>query len=207
VNPLRLGAVYQVCAMRRMDEAAGHYTELLVTAGRDDAADDRDFERLVRDTSELAVRVAYSVLRQREDAEEVAQEAFARAYPRFGSLRDPEHFRAWIVRVTWRAAVDRWRSDRRRQAREEAVATGSVAASVEQMAVEGQRAARLWDAIERLPEKLRLVIVLGALQGHDVHQVARLLNIPEGTVKSRLFLARKELAQRLTCLANDSGQR
>jgi RNA polymerase sigma-70 factor (ECF subfamily) len=190
-----------------MDEAAGRYPGLVVTVNRDEAAGAHDFERAVRDTSELAVRVAYSILRQREDAEEVAQEAFARAFERFDSLRDPEHFRAWIVRVTWRAAIDRWRSDRRRQAREQVADIASPPASVEQQAVEAQRAARLWEAIDRLPEKLRIVIVLAALQGHDLPQVARLLNIPEGTVKSRLFLARKELAQRLTCLANDSGQR
>ena len=193
--------------MRRMDEAAGRYPGLVVTVNRDEAADARDFERAVRDASELAVRVAYSVLRQREDAEEVAQEAFARAFERFDSLRDPEHFRAWIVRVTWRAAIDRWRADRRRQAREQVAEIAAPPASVEQQAVEAQRAARLWEAIDRLPEKLRIVIVLAALQGHDLPQVARLLSIPEGTVKSRLFLARKELAQRLTCLANDSGPR
>ena len=192
--------------MRRMDEAAGRYPGLVETALRDEAVD-RAFETAVRETSELAVRVAYSVLRRREDAEEVAQEAFARAYPRFESLRDADHFRAWIVRVTWRLAIDRWRSDRRREVREHAVGADRASASVEQQAVEAQRAGRLWDAVERLPDKLRIVIVLGALQGHDVHEVARLLGIPEGTVKSRLFLARKELAQRLTCLANDSERR
>jgi DNA-directed RNA polymerase specialized sigma24 family protein len=48
---------------------------------------------------------------------------------------------------------------------------------------------------------------LSAVEGHEVRDVARLLRIPEGTVKSRLFLARKGLAQRLRCLANDSAKR
>jgi RNA polymerase sigma-70 factor (ECF subfamily) len=191
--------------MRRMDEAAG-YPGLLVNVGSDDAAVEREFEQAVRATADLAVRVAFSVLRQREDAEEVAQEAFVRAYPRFRELRDPDHFRAWILRVTWRAAIDRWRADRRRQAREQVVAGTSASATAEQVASEAQRSERLWRAIDELPEKLRIVIVLCALRGHDVQEVATLLGIPEGTVKSRLFLARKGLAERLRCLADDSAK-
>ncbi|MGH9371022.1 MAG: RNA polymerase sigma factor, partial [Vicinamibacterales bacterium] len=114
---------------------------------------------------------------------------------------------AWIVRVTWRAAIDRWRADRRRQTREQATSDAPPVATAEELAVAAQRSARLWEAIDDLPEKLRIVIVLSALRGHDVQEVARLLEIPEGTVKSRLFLARKRLAQRLTCLANGSAKR
>jgi RNA polymerase sigma-70 factor, ECF subfamily len=190
-----------------MNEAADHCPGLLVSVDKDELGLDAEFEQAVRTASDLAVRVAFSVLRQREDAEDVAQEAFARAYVRFRELREPARFRGWIVRATWRLAIDRWRADRRRQAREQAAIESSSAASVEQMAVERQRSARLWQAIDDLPEKLRIVIALCALQGHDVQEVAGLLGIPVGTVKSRLFLARKALAERLTCLANDSAKR
>jgi RNA polymerase sigma-70 factor, ECF subfamily len=168
---------------------------------------DREFERLVHDTSDLAVRVAYGVLRRREDAEEVAQEALIRAHNRFRQLREPERFRAWIVRITWRLAIDRWRSDRRREHREQTAAPASSSATVEQMALEAERAARLWSAIDDLPQKLRLAVILAALDGHDIPEVARLLGIPEGTVKSRLFLARKRLAESLRCLATDTTGR
>jgi RNA polymerase sigma-70 factor (ECF subfamily) len=187
----------------RMDETAGRLPGILVTAHPDL---ERDFEQAVRHSADLAVRVAFGVLRQREDAEDVAQEAFARAYRRFRDLRDPQHFRAWIVRVAWRLAIDRWRADRRRLAREQHAASGRVD-TAEELAVAADRSARLWEAIDQLPEKLRLAIVLSAVEGHDVSEVARLLGIPEGTVKSRLFLARKRLAQRLRCLAPDSATR
>ena len=190
--------------MRRMNEAAGHYPGIVVNL---DHTLEQEFERLVRASSDLAVRVAYSVLRQREDAEEAAQEAFTRAYANFAALRHPEQFRAWIVRVTWRVAIDRWRSDRRRQVRETAATEPSHASSPEELIVESDRATRLWKAIDQLPEKLRMTIVLSAVDGHDVREVARLLDIPEGTVKSRLFEARKQLAERLRCLANDSAAR
>ena len=68
------------------------------------------------------------------------------------------------------------------------------------MAAENERAAHLWTAIDALPEKLRIVIVLSAIEGHDTREVSALLTIPEGTVRSRLFLARKALAERLQWL-------
>src|SRR5262245_66288950 len=81
---------------------------------------DQEFEARLVESSTLAFRVAYSVLRHRQDAEDVAQEAFVKAYRSFSQLRDRERFRAWLVRMTWRLALDRQRGDRRRLARETA---------------------------------------------------------------------------------------
>jgi RNA polymerase sigma-70 factor (ECF subfamily) len=160
---------------------------------------DREFERLLVESSTLAFRVAYGVLRQREDAEDVAQEAFVRAHRSIAQLRDRERFKCWLVRTTWRLAIDRIRSDKRRAARELAVDTAH-SANLEQDIEARERARRLWAAIDELPEKLRLAIVLASMEGHDIAEVARLLDVPEGTVKSRLFLARKALAEKLQCL-------
>ena len=65
----------------------------------------REFEACLTDTATLAFRVAYSVLRQREDAEDVAQDAFVRAYARFSQLRDRGRFRAWLVRMRPRCVL------------------------------------------------------------------------------------------------------
>jgi RNA polymerase sigma-70 factor (ECF subfamily) len=185
------------------DIAGGHPGTLVSL----DADLDREFEERLRDSSTLAIRVAYGVVRQRQDAEEIAQEAFAKAYRSFSQLRDRNSFRAWLVRMTWRLAIDRWRADRRRSAREQISLVEKPDASAEEIASANERAKRLWQAIDELPEKLRLVIVLSAIEGYDVREVAGLLGLPEGTVKSRLFLARKDLAQRLQCLVNDSPAR
>jgi RNA polymerase sigma-70 factor (ECF subfamily) len=80
-------------------------------------------------------------------------------------------------------------------------------ASVESDPIAGERAARLWTAIDALPEKLRLTIVLSAIEGYDTREVAELLGVPEGTIKSRLFLARQHLAESLQCLTNDIPHR
>src|SRR6267143_1580418 len=76
---------------------------------------EREFETRLVESSTLAFRVAYSVLRHREDAEDVAQEAFAKAYRSFQQLRDRDRFRAWQARMTWRLAIDRCRATHRRQ--------------------------------------------------------------------------------------------
>jgi RNA polymerase sigma-70 factor (ECF subfamily) len=166
-----------------------------------------EFEQRLRESSTLAVRVAYGVVRHHQDAEDIAQEAFSKAYRKFSELRDRTRFRSWLVRTTWRLAIDRWRSDRRRLTRDHASLHPEPSLTAEDVALSSERARRLWEAIDSLPEKLRMVIVLAAIQGYDVREVARLMDVPEGTVKSRLFLARKALAQRLQCLANDTLER
>jgi RNA polymerase sigma-70 factor (ECF subfamily) len=176
----------------------------VVTA--DEQGLEREFEARLVESSTLAFRVAFGVLRHREDAEEVAQEAFAKAYRSFHQLRDRERFRAWLVRMTWRMALDRQRANRRRFAREERAEVehvGTVEADHQMRLESSERAAHLWRAIDALSEKLRVVIVLAAIEGHDVKEVAALLELPEGTVKSRLFDARQRLRDALSWMAKD----
>jgi len=175
------------------------YTDRL--AGRFAAVNadlEREFEARLVESSTLAFRIAFSVLRHRQDAEEVAQEAFVKAYRRFTQLRDRDRFRAWLVRMTWRLAIDRQRHDRRRMAREQMYEPEPTPDAADE-AIARERAAQLWRAIDALPDKLRIVTVLANIEGHDVADVARLLGLPPGTVKSRLFLARQRLKEHLQC--------
>jgi RNA polymerase sigma-70 factor (ECF subfamily) len=157
----------------------------------------REFEARLAESSALAVRVAYSVVRHRQDAEDVAQEAFARAHRKFGALRDRARFRAWLVRMTWRLALDHRRSAKRRARREEAATGPLPGPGVEDAAIARERSARLWAAIDALPDKLRLVVVLAAIEEQSLKDVAALVGVPEGTIKSRLFDARKKLYELL----------
>ena len=157
-----------------------------------------EFETRLAESSTLAFRVAYSLLRQREDAEDVAQEAFARAHRRFRQLRDRTRFRAWLVRMTWRLALDRQRGERRRASRDSAWADSAPdAAATVPGPVEQLRARELWRAIDSLPAKLRMVLVLANIEGHGMDEVAALVGVPAGTVKSRLFEARRRLKEML----------
>jgi RNA polymerase sigma-70 factor, ECF subfamily len=157
---------------------------------------EREFEARLAESSTLMFRVAFSVLRHRQDAEDVAQEAFVRAHHRYHQLRDRERFRAWMIRVTWRLALDHLRTARRRTTREH-LHLHTVTSSSEARAIGAERAEQLWAAIDALPQKLRLVVVLGAIDGHDIREVAQLLGVPEGTVKSRLHAARQKLREHL----------
>src|SRR2546426_11405623 len=78
----------------------------------------REFEERLRECGPLAYRVARGVLRNAADAEDVAQEALLRAYRGFDRLRDRSRFRAWLVRIAFRLALDRLRSAKRREQRD-----------------------------------------------------------------------------------------
>src|SRR5437667_6288048 len=106
-----------------MHEFAARLAGGLVTVDHDL---DREFETRLVESSTLAFRVAYSVLRHREDAEDVAQEAFAKAYRNFRQLRDRDRFRAWLARMTWRLAIDRCRAAHRRHKVESAAGDAVV---------------------------------------------------------------------------------
>jgi len=149
--------------------------------------------------------VARGVLRNTADAEDVAQEALLRAYRSFDRLRDRNRFRAWLVRISFRLALDRLRSSKRREQRDvlwSQPAHQPPAATAEDLAASSEFQAHLDRALEELPEKLRLVLLLAAMEGHTIDEVAKLLGIPVGTVKSRIFVARKQLAEKLRCHVN-----
>ena len=179
-----------------MNEMAGISIKGFVS--RADSVDfEREFELRLADSGALAFRVAYGVLRQREDAEDVAQEALARAYRHLSRLRDRRRFRSWLVRISWRLALDHRRAGKRRERREQTAADPPPAPDAEEVAAANEFRARLWRAIDALPEKLRVVVVLAGIEGYDLREVAALLELPDGTVKSRLHLARKRLAAML----------
>src|SRR5262245_30191642 len=140
-----------------MDDTAQHLTTPFV-AMADDL--EKEFAARIAESSTLAFRVAYSVLRNREDAEEVAQEAFAKAYRNFKTLRDRGQFRAWLVRITWRLALDRQRSSKRRSLREQIHAETSEKDKQVDGIVSHELCQQVWRAIDTLPEKFRSVTIL-----------------------------------------------
>jgi RNA polymerase sigma-70 factor (ECF subfamily) len=170
------------------------------------AAGHREWESLLAENAPLACRVARGVLRNDADAEDVAQEAMLRAHRRFDRLRDRARFRAWLVRISFRIALDGLRAIKRRQVREAQWVLENSHNAVHQ----GDNAEfqRQFDrAMDELPEKQRLVLFLAAMEGHTLEEVSQLLAVPIGTVKSRLFFARKTLAEKLRCFVNPIANR
>jgi RNA polymerase sigma-70 factor (ECF subfamily) len=167
----------------------------------------REFEQRLAECGPLAYRVARGVLRNDADAEDVAQEALLRAYRRFERLRDRARFRGWLVRIAFRLAIDRVRSAKRREVRETLWSQQGPTSSTEDAAAMSEFQAHLASAMDELPDKLRLVLLLAAMEGHTLEEVAAMLGVPMGTVKSRLFFARKQLAEKLRCHVNLTNQR
>ncbi len=166
------------------------------------AATRREFEDRLAECGPLAYRIARGVVRNDADAEDVAQEALIRAYRRFDRLRDRNRFRAWLVRISFRLALDRVRSGKRREQRETLWSQTSSRATTEDLAASSEFQSHLDRALDELSPKLRLVLLLSAMEGHTTEEVAAMLSIPAGTVKSRLSFARKQLAEKLRCYVN-----
>jgi len=178
-------------------------SELVREAAQADAR--REFEKCLAECGPLAYRVARGVLRNTADAEDVAQEALIRAYKSFDRLRDRNRFRGWLVRISFRLALDRLRSAKRREQRDTLWSQPEnlpPPATAEDVAASSQFQAHLDRALEELPEKLRLVLLLSAMDGYTIEEIAAVVGVPIGTVKSRIFIARKKLAEKLRCHAN-----
>src|SRR5437764_1759664 len=135
-------------------------SELVREAAQADAR--REFEERLAECGPLAYRVAQGVLRNTADAEDVAQEALLRAYKSFERLRDRSRFRGWLVRISFRLAVDRLRSATRREQRDTLWSHPAhlpAPANAEDIAASNQFQSHLERALEELPEKSRWVLL------------------------------------------------
>jgi RNA polymerase sigma-70 factor (ECF subfamily) len=157
------------------------------------------FEQLMRENERVVFQIAFGVLGDASEAQDVTQDAFVQAYAKLASLREPGRFRAWVCTIGRRMALNRLRGNVRALERE-ALATKQPAREIDVSAVVEERefVARVRREIDRLPEKLRAVILLSAVDGLQPAEVAAVLGIPPGTVRSRLHLARKQLLRTLS---------
>ena len=162
---------------------------------KDETHEARDFEHKVHAFHRLVFHIAFAVLRDRADAEEIVQDTFFRAYRKLSALRDPQKFRAWVARMGYRLALNHSRAADRARRRDTSwfEMAAPPALSVERLVTQSELRGRLRDEIDQLPKKLRTVLILSAVQELDTRDVAIVLRIPEGTVRSRLHLARKAL--------------
>jgi RNA polymerase sigma-70 factor (ECF subfamily) len=153
------------------------------------------FGERVAENQRRVFQIAYGVLGNSADAEDVSQEAFLRAYQKFDSLREADKFRAWVNRIVFRLALNRQRGYRRRLVRDTAWQITETRAMIDGAKDAEQRVMleRLRKEIERLPRKFRSVLQLSLVEGMDAADVGAVLGIPEGTVRSRAHTARKLL--------------
>jgi RNA polymerase sigma-70 factor, ECF subfamily len=159
---------------------------------------DRDaFELIVCARKDAVYRLAIAILGDEADAADAAQDALVAAWRQLRRLRDPARFDAWLQRTVVNAARQVIRSNRRRRARE-VPASSLVALSGTPAPAPRNDAAILDAALAMLPVDQRAILVLHHLEHRGLGEIGAILGIPVGTVKSRLFAARRAVAAAIT---------
>lgn len=168
-----------------------------------ETAREERFRELVERQSRFVFRVAYGVLRNTSDAEDAVQETFLKLY-RKGAWESIEDERAFLARATWRVAVSRLR-----KVRDEApdVEMPSAEASPEQAAIEADFNARLHRLVDALPEELRQPLALSTVEEMTSREIAEVMGIAEGTVRTRLMRARELLKKKQASLVESRHDR
>jgi|SRR5579884_2255596 len=154
------------------------------------------FAAMVQRQSRFVFRVAYSVLRSVSEADDVVQETFLKVY-RAGGWERIENERAFLARVAWRAAVDRRRV---RRVEEPDPELASQAESPEAVVIAADWSAAVHRLIDALPEEFRQPLALSAVEEMSSPEIAAVMGIPEGTVRSRISRARQLLREKLNAL-------
>lgn len=172
--------------------------------------DDLAWEALVRRYQGRVYAVAWHYMRNVEDARDLAQEIFIRVYERLDTFRGGDRLLPWLLRLARNACIDRLRrqaarpqSSDRPVGEDLPLATG--APGPEEIAEAALRRRLLYRALDQLSEAHREIILLKDIQGFRLDEIARLLGLPIGTVKSRSRRARLELASRLRVLDPSYG--
>lgn len=158
------------------------------------AGDRTAFDRLIDARLEPTFRTALAILGDEADARDACQEAFLAAWRELPRLREPERFDAWFGRIVVNACRDALRSRRRRRVREIDVDEAMSATLPSRARPFDERIVGL-DALERAFERLsipeRTILALHHLEHRPLSEIAGILGVPEGTVKSRLHAARR----------------
>jgi len=178
--------------------------ELILGKARESArVEDEAVENLVREQARLVYRVAYAVLRNHPDAEDVVQETFLRVLRNSHKLAGIENPKTWLAKIAWRLAIDRSQSGRRRQEvtiRDADRASGELAGR-NMAADEVLERTRAGEALERLvralPKKLREPLILSTLEEMSPREAGAVLGINEAAVRSRVYRARQILKEKL----------
>lgn len=172
------------------------FQEHRLTREQEAAACDDPIANLVKRQARFVFRVAYSVLRNAYDAEDVVQETFLKIHRarRWESMADE---RAFLARTAWRIAVGRLPNGRMAVLDFEVPAGGQ---DPEQTAIEADWNATIHRLIDALPEELRQPLSLSAVEEFKSHEIAQVMGIPAGTVRTRLMRARQVLRQKLGAL-------
>jgi RNA polymerase sigma-70 factor, ECF subfamily len=176
---------------------------------RSQTGDRTAFEELVARHQQKAYRLAFDFARDREDAKDLSQEAFLKAYTNIRHFDGKSSFYTWFYRIVVNVCLDYKRRQQRRAAQEfsetmehevEAGLQAAHSVTPDEQVIAGQIARKIGAALEALPPKQRTVFILRNNQGMSIREIAEIMQAAEGTVKVHLHRAVTALRQSLADL-------
>ncbi len=182
-------------------------------------ADRADFEKDAMQYAPQLYSAALRMTRNPADAEDVLQETYLKAYRAYHTFQEGTNLKAWLYRILTNTYINRYRKKMRRPAEVDlgevedlylyrrigAVASGEAARSAEEEVLERFVEADVKAAIEGLPEHFRFPVLLADVEGFSYKEIASILDVPIGTVMSRLHRGRKALQKTLWEFAKGRG--
>jgi len=171
---------------------------------RAQSGDTGAYDALVSHYSKRVLSIAWGIVRNAHDAEDLAQEAFVKAYQSIGRFRSEEPFGPWIFRITTNLALDTLKH--RRRVRHEEIRESEPAArrdSADLAAKTNEITRRIGEALDELPEMQRVVARLHLVEQFEHREIAAMTGLSEGTVRSHLSHARAKLREKLADLYGD----
>ena len=164
------------------------------------------FTRLVRMFQQKVFALAFKMLRNQVDADEVAQETFVRVFNRIEQLKSPDHFDSFLYRIASNYAIDLMRKRKGRIVAmpDESEMPGSIQLSMASKTANPEKALEnkqllqaIIKAAEELPPRQQATLILHDVEGLSKEEVAQIMDCPEATVRSNLHIARSKLKKKL----------
>lgn len=182
-------------------------------------ADQADFERDALQYSRQLYSAAMRMARNPADAEDLVQETFLKAYRAYDSFEEGTNLKAWLYRILTNTYINKYRKDSRRPGEVDlsdvedlylyrrlgSEDTAEAARTTEDRVLDGLVESDIKAAVEELPETFRMPVLLADLEGFSYKEIAEILDIPIGTVMSRLHRGRKAMQKRLWEFAGNRG--
>jgi RNA polymerase sigma-70 factor, ECF subfamily len=174
-------------------------------------ADQADFEKQAMEHLPSLYSGAYRMTHNRADAEDLVQEAMLKAYRGFGGFEQGTNLKAWLFRILTNTYINVYRAKQRRPEQEDlgqleelylyrklgGAETAAYGRSTEDFVLDNLSEGEVKDAVDALPEAFRLPVLLADVEGFHYKEIAEILDVPIGTVMSRLHRGRKALQKSL----------
>ncbi len=176
-------------------------------------------KRLERDALQYMNQLyaaAMRYTRNPEDAQDLVQDTYAKAYTSFHQFEPGTNLKAWLYRVLTTTFINNYRKDQRRpqtsdseledwQLAEASSHTSDQGKSTEDVVLENLPDSDIKNALAQIPEEFRMVVYLADVEGFSYKEIAEIVGVPTGTVMSRLHRGRKQLREKLTDYARERG--